>query len=219
MSYSIIDLFRANANPEQAIPMTAYLKNQFPFLGIQKPLRSQLQKAYIRELAKQPLLDETWIRTLWQQPEREFKYLAVDILQAKKDQLTPDHLPLIEYLITTESWWDSVDLLASNVFGLIAAKYPAVIQSHVIPWANLNLANIWLARTAILTQLKWKSNTDTALLEQVIVRNKDTKEFFLNKAIGWALREYAKTNPDYVLHFVKTHRLHALATREATKHL
>jgi 3-methyladenine DNA glycosylase AlkD len=215
----IIDVFRANANPEQAVPMEAYQKNQFPFLGLPKPTRSALQKAWIKAESAKPELDETVIRTLWNQPEREFVYVANDLMQTMHEKLTPAHIPLIHELICTNPWWDSIDLLASNIFGSILRRHPELKDTVVRPWSHETTTQFWLARTAILAQLKFKADTDTDLLEEVIVRNKDTKEFFLNKAIGWALREYAKTNPDYVRAFVKKHRLHPLAIREALKHI
>jgi 3-methyladenine DNA glycosylase AlkD len=215
----IIDVFRANANPEQAASMEAYQKNQFPFLGLQKPLRSQLQKAWMKQESAKPALDEDVIRTLWNQPEREFVYVANDLMQKMHTKLTPDHVPLIHELICTNPWWDSIDLLASNIFGSILSRNSELKDTVVRPWSHETTTNIWLARTAILSQLKFKADTDTDLLEEVIVRNKDTKEFFLNKAIGWALREYAKTNPGYVQEFVKKHRLHPLSVREALKHI
>ena len=131
--------------------------------------------------------------------------------------LSPNDLASIKNLITKKSWWDSVDALLKNV-GYLSVQYPEVKET-VKQWANDS--NIWLVRTAILHQLGLKSETDTALLEEVITINFGTEEFFINKAIGWALREYAKTNPEWVTHFLLTNRekLHPLSWREANKHL
>lgn len=219
MSLSIIELFKANANPELAIPMEAYQKNQFPFLGIPKPTRHHLQKEWIKQTANASEIDENLIILLWNMPEREFQYLAVDLLLAMKKKIKPTHIEMMKYILTTKPWWDSIDLLAAHVIGELMKQFPEVKTSTIIPWAHGQDESIWLRRTAILSQLRYKQATDTHMLEEVILANKDTKEFFLNKAIGWALREYAKTNPDYVCSFVDSHNLHSLSVREALKHI
>jgi 3-methyladenine DNA glycosylase AlkD len=199
--------------------MQAYQKNQFPFLGIPKPLRHSLQKDWIKQTANQPDVDESLIKQLWNLPEREYQYLAVDLLLAMKKKIKPDNIEMMKYILTTKPWWDSIDLLAAHVIGELMSQFPAVKTSTVLPWAHGREDSIWLRRTAILSQLRFKQATDTHMLEEVILANKDTKGFFLNKAIGWALREYAKTNPDYVHTFVESHRLHPLCVREALKHI
>ncbi|MEY4479445.1 MAG: hypothetical protein RLZZ267_123 [Bacillota bacterium] len=218
MSQSIIELFKANANPELAIPMEAYQKNQFPFLGIPKPMRHRLQKDWMKQTARAAEIDANLITQLWDMPEREFQYLAVDLLLAMKTKIKPSYIPMMKYILTTKPWWDSIDLLAAHVIGELMMQFPDVKESTVIPWAHGKDDSIWLRRTAILSQLRYKQATDTHMLEEVILANKDTKEFFLNKAIGWALREYAKTDADYVHKFVESHNLHSLSRREALKH-
>ena len=219
MSLSIIELFRANANPELAISMEAYMKNQFPFLGIPKPKRNLLQKTWIKEQAKQPYIDKTLILTLWNQSEREFQYLAVDLLLAMKKKVIATDLPLLQTILTTKPWWDSIDLIAAHVIGTLIQNNPPLIETDIRPWAHGKEDSIWLRRTAILAQLRFKENTDLALLEEIILANCHTKEFFLNKAIGWALREYAKTDASYVRAFVAKHPLHNLSVREACKNI
>lgn len=208
---------KKHAHLENQAPMTAYMKNQFPFLGIKSVERRKISHPFIKEWKKTKTINWDLVHTLWELPEREYQYIACDYLKAMQQYLSPNDLASIKNLITKKSWWDSVDALLKNV-GYLSVQYPE-IKETVKQWANDS--NIWLVRTAILHQLGLKSETDTALLEEVITINFGTEEFFINKAIGWALREYAKTNPEWVTHFLLTNRekLHPLSWREANKHL
>lgn len=208
---------KKHAHLENQAPMTAYMKNQFPFLGIKSVERRKSSHPFIKEWKKTKTINWDLVHTLWELPEREYQYIACDYLKAMQQYLSPNDLASIKNLITKKSWWDSVDALLKNV-GYLSVQYPEVKET-VKQWANDS--NIWLVRTAILHQLGLKSETDTALLEEVITINFGTEEFFINKAIGWALREYAKTNPEWVTHFLLTNRekLHPLSWREANKHL
>ena len=150
-------------------------------------------------------------------PEREFQYLALDYLVALKDSLQPEDIYHLQTLILMKSWWDTVDKLAAIPVGSICLQHPEVVQNCLLPWADSD--NIWLARTAILYQLKFKSSTDTEVLSSIIEKNTNSKEFFINKAIGWALREYSKTDREWVREFVNTHTLAPLSIREASKYL
>ncbi len=123
----------------------------------------------------------------------------------------------LETVIKTKSWWDTVDSLAGNVIGTLCTNEPELIPSHILKWADSD--NIWLVRSAILFQLKFKENTDTELLSSIIINNRDTKEFFINKAIGWVLREYSKTNKIWVRTFLESNTLNSLSVREASKYL
>lgn len=128
-----------------------------------------------------------------------------------------DHIPLLEWLITTKSWWDTVDALATKSVGAVAKKYPETIPETIEGWAYGE--HLWLRRTAILFQLKYKAETDEELLYRYIEQNADSKEFFIQKAIGWVLREYSKTDPDSVRNFIETHPLAKLSIREGSKYL
>jgi 3-methyladenine DNA glycosylase AlkD len=123
----------------------------------------------------------------------------------------------IKLLIINKSWWDSVDPLATNITGILCAKYPELVQSHILSWAKSD--DIWLARVAVLFQLRYKENTDTELLTLIISKNSHNKEFFIAKAIGWALREYSKTNKEWVKLFLDCNILQPLSVREASKYL
>ncbi|MED4585163.1 DNA alkylation repair protein [Brevibacillus choshinensis] len=220
MSHSFTDaavlLLTAQANRDTAGPMEAYMKNQFPFLGIKTPLRRELSKRLFREQG----IPEDWdvvVRELWSLPEREYQYIALDLLEKVKKRFTPEHLELAEELITTKSWWDTVDYLASHTVGTLFRLYPTLILTSNEHW--LEGSNMWLQRTALLFQLSYKDKTNQELLFNNIRFCVGSKEFFIQKAIGWSLREYAKTNPDAVRHFVEMTSMANLSRREALKHL
>lgn len=217
MYQQLRDLFYDNRNNEKAEKMAAYMKNRFPFLGIQKNTRVQLQKDFIRLAKKQGTIHWEFVFSLWDLPEREFQYLALDYLVALKNSLQKTDLSKVEKLITKKSWWDSVDLLASHLIGTLCARYPELVKTKIINWAEND--NIWLARTAILFQLKYKEDTNTEQLNYIISKNSFSKEFFITKAIGWALREYSKTSPDWVRTFLECNKLQPLSVREASKYL
>ncbi|MDM5190545.1 DNA alkylation repair protein [Bacillus sp. DX4.1] len=210
--------FIAHQNLEKAEPMARYMKNHFPFLGIQAPERRKLLREVIQ---LHTLPDKTdfpaVIRELWSLPEREFQAASLDVLQKYKKHLDDTHIPFLEELITTKSWWDSVDGLVPQFLGSIFLKHPDAIQTYIPKW--IASKNIWLQRSAILFQLKYKEQTDTKLLFSIIGQLSHSKEFFIQKAIGWVLREYAKTSPDVVWDFVQHNELSPLSKREALRHI
>jgi len=216
MINNIISNLYDNADPEKAPQMAAYMKSKFPFIGIQKPLRQQLTKEFLKEAKKGKTVDWDIVSMLWNLPEREFQYLTVDYLIALKDYIKVEDIEKIEKLITTKSWWDTVDAIASVIVGQMCRNHPELIESHIIDWAESS--NIWLARTAILFQLKYKENTDINLLSRIIRENSEQKEFFITKAIGWALREYSKTNKEWVREFIRNNALQPLSIREGSKY-
>lgn len=210
--------FESHRNREKAESMERYMKNHFPFLGIQTPERKQLVREVLQNNEAPKAADlPVIVRELWALPEREFQMVALTLLDKYRKHLNETHLPLLEELITTKSWWDSVDMLASHFVGLILAAHPHLIESYVQEWMASN--DMWLQRTCLLFQLKYKEKTDTKLLFSSTRQLSHSKEFFIQKAIGWTLREYAKTNPQAVWEFVQTHDLAPLSKREATKHV
>ena len=217
MYQQFIDLFYSNRNNEKAEKMAAYMKDNFSFLGIQKNNRAQLQKDFIKLAKKQRIIDWDLVFLLWDLPEREFQYLAMDYLVALKNNLQKADISKIEKLRIQKSWWDSVDLLASHLIGTLCTRYPELVGRKIINWAEDD--NIWLVRTAVLFQLKYKKDTNKELLSYIINENSCSKEFFITKAIGWALREYSKTSPDWVRAFLECNRLQPLSVREASKYL
>lgn len=213
----VVELFYQNRDPERAAAMAAYMKNLFPYLGIAKTVRAKLQSSFIKQSRNSKKIDWELIDRLWALPEREFQYLAIDYLLSLKQQLGIDDIDELKLLVSSKSWWDTVDLLASHAVGSLCLRHPSLICSRILGWAESD--NIWLARTAILFQLKYKKNTDVEVLEQVIDSNLKSREFFINKAIGWALREYSKSNPQWVCNYLSGHRLQPLSVREASKYL
>ncbi len=215
---AIQQLYAQQANPEQALPMKKYMRDQFEFLGIKSP---QAQALFKQLKAEQGLPEiaqlEAIVRTLWDWPEREYQYLALTLLDKSQKRLTPDFLPLLEWLITTKSWWDTVDSIASHNVGKLLRQYPESRDRTLVPWRQSE--NIWLRRTTILFQLGYKTETDADLLFAIATENRQSTEFFIQKAIGWALREYSKTDADAVSAFVSTVELAPLSQREALKWL
>lgn len=177
----LIKSFYANRDPQRAVGMAAYMKNQFSFLGISRPDRSLLQKDFIKRVRRQGEVDWQDVYRLWDLPEREFQYLALDYLVALKDSLQPEDIYHLQTLILMKSWWDTVDKLAAIPVGSICLQHPEVVQNCLLPWADSD--NIWLARTAILYQLKFKSSTDTEVLSSIIEKKTTVKSFLSTRLL------------------------------------
>lgn len=203
-------------NPEKAEKMSAYMRNQFAFLGVQTPGRRGVTNTLFKEweVGRSPL-DWEFVRELWKKDEREYQSIAIDYLVRSKRLLTSDDLVLLKQLITTKSWWDTVDAMASGLVGHVVYSHPKSV-TFMDQW--IDDENMWVRRTAILHQLSFKDQTDEERLFKYCSRHADDTEFFIAKAIGWALRQYAKTEPDAVLTFVEQTRLQSLSRREALKH-
>ncbi|WP_423800175.1 DNA alkylation repair protein [Neobacillus sp. SAB-20_R2A] len=214
----LTELFEENRNEENAGPMEKYMKGHFPFLGIKKPLRSELEKQFFKEtgILKEPF-NQDFVWGLWEKKEREYQYTALVYMEKLLSKLDKDDLPFMERLIMTKSWWDTVDAIAPKPVGTIAQVFPKVIEETINGWAVNEY--LWLRRAAILFQMKYKEKTDEELLYQYIRENASSKEFFIQKAIGWALREYSKTNPGSVGRFIKGHQLAPLSIREGSKYV
>lgn len=217
LSY-LVTLFERNRNPENAVPMQKYMKNHFPFLGIKTPLRRQLTRDFYKEtgILKQDLNLEL-VTQLWIKDEREYQYTAQDYLVKSIKKINGSHLPFIEDLITTKSWWDTVDVLSPHLVGNIAKVTPSTIEEKIEGWAFGE--HLWLKRSSILFQLKYKEETNETILYKYIKANANSKEFFIQKAIGWALREYSKTNPNSVRQFINETTLPKLSVREGSKYI
>lgn len=210
--------FENNRNPVLAESMAKYMKNRFPFLGIKKPERTRVLRTFYNQTGiLKEAFDPDWVRKLWDQEEREYQYAGLDYLERSLKKLDGTHIILLEALITTKSWWDTVDTLATKSVGAIAKSSPEVISEHIEGWAYSD--HLWLRRSAILFQLKYKADTNELLLYRYIEQNADSKEFFIQKAIGWVLREYSKTNPNSVRQFIQSHSLAPLSVREGSKYL
>lgn len=212
-------LYQKNANPEQAAPMKKYMRDQFEYLGIKTPQAKALQKEFYAEHGLPEISElDVIVRDLWTLPEREYKYVAMGLVDKFNKKLPADFIKTIEHVIVTESWWDTVDLIATHQVGTIFMRFPKVKDKYLKKWRTSR--NIWLRRTTILFQLLYKDETNFELLCDIIRENLGSDEFFINKAIGWSLRQYGKTDPKAVKKFVKdTKELHPLSVREAMKHL
>lgn len=210
--------FTEKRNEANAEPMKNYMKGHFPFLGIKSPLRKELEKQLFKEtgILTEPFNKELVVE-LWGKNEREYQYTALTYLEKMMNKLQRDDLPFMEQLITTKSWWDTVDAIAPKPVGKIAERFPEVVPETIDGWAVHD--NMWLRRAAILFQLKYKQMTNEETLYQYIRQNADSKEFFIQKAIGWALREYSKTNPASVRVFIEGQVLAPLSVREGSKYL
>jgi 3-methyladenine DNA glycosylase AlkD len=215
----LVSLFEQNANPAQAVPVKKYMRDQFEYLGIKTPQSLALQKEFYSRKGLPEIADlDIILRDLWALPEREFQYVAVGLLGRQEQQLPASFIKTIEYLIVTKSWWDTVDSLAGGTVGMHFKRFPEVRAKYLPKWRASN--NLWLRRTTILFQLGYKQDTDFELLSDIIRENLGLKEFFINKAIGWALRQYARLDPRAVKRFVNaTKDLSPLSRREALKHL
>ena len=215
---------RSGADAERAVGQQRYMKSAMPFLGLTSPGR----RALVRPVLADPALRlETRtafggaVLSLWDEAAfREERYAALDLLRHRtyRPWRDPDLMPLVEHLVVTGAWWDLVDE-TSNVVGEVLLLDPEGEGLRMRDWAERE--SLWLRRSAIISQLRHKERTDTDLLEAVIEPNFDDHEFFIRKAIGWALRQYARTDPVWVQTFVDrhTHRLSGLSRREALKHL
>jgi len=212
----IFEIFYENKNEENAFYMAKYMKNKFPFIGIKKPDRVALAKEFLKIKVKEKKVDWDFIYKCYNMLEREFHYLAIDYMDKIKDLFTPDDMKNIEELIVTKSWWDTVDYI-NKIVGHIAMKYPEVKDQTIQNWIYSD--NIWLKRVSIIFQLKYKEKTDTEFLKKAILYNSQTSEFFIDKAIGWALREYSKTNKEWVRKFIENNKLSKLSIREGSKYI
>lgn len=182
-------------------------------MGIKTPVRRQLQKPFLKkEFVADPARRKEVIDTLWSVQEREFQYFAQELIFTVKKKLEKEEIILIEKMVTQKSWWDTVDFIATKLAAQYFISYPEAIIPKINQW--LESDNIWLIRTAILFQLHYKEKTDIELLACIIESQYGSKEFFINKAIGWVLRQYSRTNPDWVRSFIESHDLHPLSRRE-----
>lgn len=209
----------AVAVPADAGPMAAYMKHRFAFLGVKTPARRGVSRPLVRD-SKRASVDSVvdTAHELRGQPEREFHYVASDLLAANATRLRSDHLDDLRHFITTDSWWDTVDALASPTVGTMVLQHSDLV-GVLDDW--IDDADFWLARTAIIHQLRFKQQTDADRLFRYSLHRAGDPEFFIRKAIGWALRQYARTDPDAVRTFIDAHveELSPLSVREASKHL
>ncbi len=215
----LVPAFEAAREPERAGHAAAYMRGQFPFLGVSAPTRTTLTRAVLSGLGTPTEADVGAVAVAcWALPEREYQYFACDWLRRHVRRCGPGSLDTARVLVTTKSWWDTVDPLATRFVGGLVTAHPE-LRTEMDAWSTDD--NLWLVRTAILHQLHHGAATDQDRLFGYCSRQAGHRDFFVRKAIGWALRQYARTDPDAVRGFLARHRdeLSPLSVREASKHL
>ena len=209
--------FEESKDKENAISMAKYMRNLFSFYGIPTPKRKAVYKDFLKEEKKLEKIDWELLDQCYQDLHREFQYFVCDYLLAMNKYLTFEDIPKLKQYITKKEWWDTIDCFDS-VIGEIGLRDNRV-EKLMLEWSKDK--DFWLRRIAIDHQLNRKKKTNKELLEQIIVNNFGSEEFFINKAIGWSLREYSKTNPTWVKEFLDKYKdkLNKLSIREASKYI
>ena len=213
----LITDFEENRNEILAESMSKYMQDKFSFLGIRGATRTEIYKKYFPDARKTKTIDWYFVESCWNKEEREFQYVVVYYLKAMQKFLKREDISRLKYLIVTKSWWDTVDLLA-KVVGSLVIRIEGYDQI-MLEWSKDS--NIWLKRVAILYQLSLKDKVDEIILDKILVNNLGDNEFFINKAVGWALRDYSKFNPEWVREFIKKNKdnMANLSIREASKYI
>jgi 3-methyladenine DNA glycosylase AlkD len=209
--------FAMSANPKIAAEQKAYLKNRFEFYGIKTEARRTIQKPFLNK-SFLPSKREAFlmIKKLWLRPEREFHYFSQELAFRYLKNSEVKDIELYEFMVTHNSWWDTVDFIATKLMGAYFKSFPETSEKYVSKW--IDSKNIWLQRCALLFQLKYKDELDTHLLSKTINALLGSKEFFINKAIGWVLRQHSRVNPNWVIDFVEsTPELAPLSRKEALR--
>ena len=214
----LIEQLSVAAIAEDATQMQAYMKNKFVFFGVKAPVRKEILKELVSEYKSQ--LDRPTLIQLakdcYAQPQRELHYCGMELItRYLKKKFLKEDIHFITALITTNSWWDTVDMICKHHLGNYLKLYPEQIPEVIASYSNSG--ELWLQRSAILFQLEYKDTTDQELLFALCKKHKDTTEFFMNKAIGWSLREYRKTNPQAVIDFVAANKWAPLSKKEALR--
>lgn len=212
------EAFDKNANPENAIRMKAYMKGKFEYFGIKSPERKEIVKEFLKTygMPEEDKINNV-VKESWNYPQREFQYFAMSLSEKYIKKSKIEIISLFEFMIANKQWWDTIDYIASNLAGNLFLKFPKMITPYTSKW--MDSGDMWFQRTAILFQLKYKENTDLDLLFDYISKLYGSKEFFINKAIGWILREYSKTDAETVKLFIanNSNSLAKLSQREALK--
>ena len=209
--------FEALADPINATKMSAYMRNQFTFYGLSTPIRKAVYKELLRVEKKSRQIDWLFLNECWNDPHREFQYLVMDYLFFMQKFLTYEDVERIYFFICNKQWWETIDGL-DRIVGNISFV-DSRIDNLMLEWSTSD--DLWVRRISIDHQLCRKEKTNTELLEEILVNNFGSNEFFINKAIGWSLRDYSKTNPHWVRKFLNKYgdRMSSLSIKEASKYL
>lgn len=216
---SIKEKLMSRRDPVRAVAMAGYMRNQFEFLGIGASERQALTREFIHQTVRE--LNSAQIhlmaRTLWQRKEREFQYLACDMLTRARRKWTPETFDLVKDLICDKSWWDTVDTLAAHLIGPLALAFPE-LQKRIDDFSTSD--NLWLRRAAIISQLQSRNLADFERLKTYCLANAHVEDFFIRKAIGWALRTHARQDSQAVAQFLtdNSQKFSNLSLQEALKH-
>lgn len=210
-------LFESHRDVARAKQMAAYMRDQFVFYGIQTPVRTRLCRDVFKAAKREGVIDWEFVDSCWADAHREFQYVACDYLIVLHQHLSFEDVPKLFAYVKTKQWWDTIDRL-DRIIGNIGLKDDR-IDEVMRMWSTDE--DFWVRRIAIDHQLLRKDRTNTELLETILVNNLGSNEFFINKAIGWALRDYSKTNPDWVRAFINRHRdyMAPLSIREGSKYI
>ena len=210
-------IFESRENKENAVAMSKYMRNMFDFYGLPTPKRKEVYNDFIKAEKKTKKIDWEFLDKCYEDNHREFQYFVYDYLLAMKQYVSYENITKIKNYIITKSWWDTIDFLC-KVIGDVELR-DSRVKKLMLEWSKND--NIWIKRTAIEHQLNLKDKTDYELLEKIIVNNFGTDEFFINKAIGWALREYSKTDQIWVKNFINKYKnqMSDLSIKEASKYI
>lgn len=205
-----------NADDQIAAEQKAYMRNQFEYYGIRTSRRREIQKPFlIKAFLPQKKKAVQLVKFLWNKPQREYQYIAQELMLKYTKELAAEDIVVFEFMVTNKPWWDTVDFITTKLIGADFKMYPGKRMAIVENWLKSN--NIWLQRSALLFQLKYKDELDTQLLTFTIAPLLGSKEFFVNKAIGWVLRDYSRVNPKWVLDYVHNTPLNILSKRKALR--
>lgn len=208
--------FEKHSTTEKAPQMKAYMKDQFEFLGLTRPERDRIQKELFPLIRVKDAKElEVLVRELWKLPHREFHYLALDLMVKYKVLIPELNFKFFNYLVEKNAWWDSIDTICSKVLSPYYLYHKKVYENDMRAWWESD--NFWKRRACIIFQLTYKEKTDLKFLQKRILENSNSTEFFLQKAIGWSLRQYSKTDPKWVVNFVSKNELKPLSRREALR--
>jgi Predicted DNA alkylation repair enzyme len=209
--------FEENGDDEKSAAMSKYMRDMFKFYGISSPVRKATYKALLKTEKASKVIDWKLLEKCYEDDHREFQYFVVDYLTSMQNFMTYDDIPNIKRYIKMKQWWDTIDGFDSIIgdIGLVDER----VDDLMIEWSKDD--DFWIRRVAIDHQLSRKEKTNAALLEKIIINNFGSSEFFINKAIGWSLREYSKTAPDWVRTFIAKHKeqMDKLSIREASKYI
>lgn len=213
----IKDAFEKYQNPDNAVTMSNYMRNQFEFYGISSPERKSLYKEFIKNEKKTKEVDWNFLDRCYQDRHREFQYFVVDYLLAMNKYLVYEDIEKIRKYIKIKQWWDTIDFF-DKIIGNIGLEDKRA-DALMLEWSKDD--DIWVRRISIDFQLGRKEKVDKELFEKILENNLGSDEFFINKAIGWSLRDYSKTNPEWVRNFINKHsdNMAKLSIREGSKYL